>query len=276
VADLEKAFLILTILGYAASSVALIVGTVFGSVRWQRLGMTLVWGSLLLNTATIAVRWQNVGHGPYISRYEVLLSNTWVATALYLFFSRVWPVVTIVGGAVMPIILLGLGAVYLSPSEIVYLSPSQRSAWLIVHIAFAKLTSGALLVATGLSIAYLLKQRPAYGRCSWQDRLPAPEKCDDLSYKMTACAFVFSSIMIISGSIWGNQLWGRYWGWDPLETWSLVVWLVYGLYLHLRITYRFKGEMSAYFIIGAFLFTLVSFFVLPYILDTIHNAYMVN
>ncbi len=273
---LEKTLLIITIYTYAASAIALIIGLVFDNEKWNKWGMLLVWLALLANTATLASRWHAVGHGPYISRYEVFLSNTWVATVLYLFFVRIWPVLKNMAAFIMPIIFLGLGAVYMSPAEIVYLSPSQRSTWLIVHIAFAKLTSGAILVATSLALAYLIQDKQMRFAANFMHRLPDKDKCDRLMYKMTVCAFLFTGMMIISGSIWGNQLWGRYWGWDPLETWSLVVWLVYGLFLHLRITFKFKGERSAYYIIAAFFFTALSFFVLPYVLDTIHNAYMVN
>ncbi len=272
----EKSLLIVTIYMYALSSVAFILGLAFANKRLERWGIFLLWAALIFSSATLGVRWYAVGHGPYISRYEVFLSNTWVATVLYLFFSWLWPVLRVLAAFVVPMLFLGLGAVYMSPSEVVYLSPSQRSSWLIVHIAFAKLTSAAILVATGLAAALLLQEKKSHWLPRIQSRLPAPSKCDELMYKLTVCAFLFTSIMIISGSIWGNQLWGRYWGWDPLETWSLVLWLVYGLFLHLRITYKFKGVKSSYYILFAFIFTAGSFFVLPYVLDTIHNAYMVN
>lgn len=271
---MEKLFLILTIYTYAISSVTLIIGLVFDKPAWRNWGRSLIWIGLVANSFTIGIRWYALGHGPYISRYEVLLSNAWVATALYLLVSRIWKILHIIGAVVMPIIFLGLGAAILSPVEAVYLSPAQRSSWLIIHISFAKLTTGSIVVATALSLVYLLKERTR--GFEFLEKLPPPERCDELSYKMAICAFLFTGVMLISGSIWGNQLWGRYWGWDPLETWSLVVWLVYGLFLHLRITFRFKGERSAWYIIFAFCFTVLSFFILPYMLDTIHNVYMVE
>ncbi len=275
-ANLEKTLLFLTLYLFAASSVAWVLGLVFGSSRWQRWGRLLIWTGLGACTATIAARWQAVGHGPYISRYEVFLSNVWVAAVVYLGVSRIWPGLRALGALVVPALFLGLGAVAMAPAEVVYLSPSHRSAWLIIHILFAKLASGAILVATALALVFLFKNGKVRAPSSFWDRFPESERCDILSYKMLVCAFVFATVMIISGSIWGNQLWGTYWGWDPLETWSLILWLIYGLYLHLRITFQFTGAKSSWFIIGAFIATIFSFFVLPYVVDTAHNAYLVN
>ena len=105
-------------------------------------------------------------------------------------------------------------------------------------------------------------------------RFPEPERADLLSYKLLASSLFFSSIMIISGSIWANQLWGKYWGWDPVEVWSLVTWIVYGLYLHLRITFKFSGIRASFFVIGAFIVSAFAFFIMPYVLPTVHNSFM--
>jgi len=276
VADLERFFLIAAIFLHGASAIALIIGVVFAGERWQSSGQALLWAGFLSCTALIAVHWQLVGHGPYISRYEVLLSNVWVATAAYLGAVRLWPGLRAMGMLVVPLILLGMGAASLSSAAPVFLSPAQRSTWLIIHVCFAKLTTGAILLGTGLALSVLLRARPGLERFSFLQRLPDPDRSDLLGYKMMVCAFLFASMMIASGSIWGHQLRQSYWDWDPLETWSLILWLVYGLYLHLRITFNFRGRKSAWFVIGAFVVTIFTFFLLPYLADTWHNAYMTN
>lgn len=258
----------------AASSVLHIVGWIFGREKVFRGGKGLIWVFLLLVSGTIAVRWHYQGHGPYITLYEVLLSNVWITTAFFLLVTRKRRDLDVIGVFAMPIILLTIGAVAMSPSQISQLTPAYKSVWLILHITFAKLTYGSILVATALSISIILNRYPDAGKHGFIRRLTEPERADRLCQRLVAASLMFASVMIISGSIWANQLWGKYWGWDPVEVWSLVTWVVYGLYLHLRITYRFRGVPAAIYCIIAFLVSVVSFFVMPYVLNTVHNSFM--
>lgn len=273
-ASLEKTFLFASIIVCALSSILHIYGWVFGKERLMKWGRGLIGVFLLLVTATIAVRWRQQGHGPYITLYEVLLSNVWIATVLYLFFSRLWKGLSVVGVFAMPILLLTIGAVAMSPSQSSMLTPSYRSVWLILHVLFAKLTYGSILVATALSLTVVLRRYVNAERHAYLLRLPEPGRADLLSYKLIATALFFCSVMIISGSIWANQLWGKYWGWDPVEIWSLVTWIVYGLYLHLRITYKLSEVFSSFYVIGAFVVSAFSFFIMPYVMTTVHNSFM--
>lgn len=273
-AELEKTILFGAIIVCAISSVLHIVGWVFGREKVFRGGKGLIWVFFLLVTGTIAVRWNYQGHGPYITLYEVLLSNVWITTIFFLLFTLRRKGLDVIGVFAMPIILLTVGAVAMSPSQISHLTPAYKSVWLILHITFAKLTYGSILVATALSISIILNRSVDAEKHSYIGRLTEPERADRLCHKLIAASLMFASIMIISGSIWANQLWGKYWGWDPVEVWSLVTWVVYGLYLHLRITYRFKGVPAAIYCIISFLVSAVSFFIMPYVLNTVHNSFM--
>ena len=271
---IEKTFLFASIVVCAISSILHVYGWIFIKDTLLGWGRGLIWIFLILNTMTIAVRWNYQGHGPYITLYEVLLSNVWIVTLLFLFFSRIWKGLNVIGVFAMPIILLTVGAVAMSPSEASRLTPSYRSIWLILHVLFAKLTYGSIVVATALSITIILKKYVGTEKHAYIKRLPEPERADMLSYKLIATSLFFASIMIVSGSIWANQLWGKYWGWDPVEVWSLVTWIVYGLYLHLRITFKFEGVLASFYIVGAFIVSVFSFFLMPYVLNTVHNSFM--
>ncbi|KAF0220997.1 MAG: ResC/HemX-like cytochrome c bioproteinis membrane [Geobacteraceae bacterium] len=271
---IEKIFLFASIPVCALSSVLLILGWIFEKKRLFIMGRGLTWVFLATVTATIAVRWHYQGHGPYITMYEVFLSNVWIATLIYLVFFSRKKGLDVLGVFAMPIILLIMGAVVMSPAQISYLTPSYRSVWLMVHVLFAKLTYGSILMATALSISVLFHRYGNPEKNRYIQRLSDPEQADILSYKLIVSALFFASIMIISGSIWANQLWGKYWGWDPIEVWSLVTWIVYGLYLHLRITYKFKGVPAAIYIILGFFLSVFSFFIMPYVLPTVHNSFM--
>ena len=124
--------------------------------------------------------------------------------------------------------------------------------------------------------ADLLKEKKGCSGKGILAKLPSPAMLDDYCYRVTAFGFITLTIMIITGSIWANNSWGSYWDWDPTETWSLVVWFVYGIYLHGRITFRWKGFISAWYIIGAFIFSIVAFFIIPYFVKSLHSQYMVG
>lgn len=272
--ELEKILLFASIALCAVSTVCHVFGWIFARPGLLGWGWRLIWLFLLLNTGTIAARWVHQGHGPYITLYEVLLSNVWVASVLYLFITTRRRELRVIGVFAVPILLLTLGAVALSPAEVSRLTPSYRSVWLIVHILFAKLTYGSILAATAFSLAIVLKSRLDPVRHPAAGRLPDPQRADELSYRLVAAALFFCSIMIASGAIWANQLWGKYWGWDPIEVWSLATWMIYGLYLHLRITFRFRGVRGALYVLTAFLVTIFSLFIMPYALPTVHNSFM--
>lgn len=270
----EKQVLFASIVLCAMSAIFHVYGWVFAKERLVGWGRGLLWGFLLLNSLTIGIRWHSQGHGPYITLYEVLLSNVWIATLLYLVFSIVWKGLHVIGVFAVPIIFLTIGAVAMSPSEVSMLTPSYKSIWLILHVLFAKLTYGSIVIATALALSVILRTRLNSERHAYVARLPDPARADILSYKLIVTSLFFCSIMIISGSIWANQLWGKYWGWDPVEIWSLVTWVVYGLYLHLRITFRFSGTAASIYVIAAFVVSVVSFFLMPYVVNTVHNSFM--
>jgi len=102
-------------------------------------------------------------------------------------------------------------------------------------------------------------------------KLPATEKLDILIYRFSAFAFVMLGIMIASGAVWAYKAWGRYWGWDPIETWALISWLVYGLYLHLRITLGWKGRRAAWLALFAVVLVIFSFFGIPLVYPSVHE-----
>lgn len=272
--EMEKFFLFAAIIICAMSSIFHVAGWIFSRDNILKMGKWLILPFLISVTGAIAVRWYYQGHGPYITLYEVLLSNVWVTSALYLAVTFRRKNLEVLGAFAMPIILLTVGAVAMAPSQASNLTPAYKSIWLILHISFAKLTYGSILIATALSISLLLNHYVNNERHTFIMRLTAPDQADQLCHKFVAMSLIFSSIMIISGSIWANQLWGKYWGWDPVEVWSLITWIIYGLYLHLRITYRFNGVPAAIYCIVSFIVSAVSFFIMPYVLTTVHNSFM--
>ena len=122
----------------------------------------------------------------------------------------------------------------------------QNSPLLTLHVFTASLGYGAALVSFAAAVMYLLA--PYVKWKGW----PSRESLDELGYKATVVTFPMLTLMLILGSIWGNVAWGRYWGWDPKETAALVTWLIYGAYLHARVTRSWRGKKSAWLLVLAF------------------------
>ena len=261
---------------YAVSSVIYVISLIFKKEHWIKYGAASAVVGIIPHTAAVVLHWIASGHGPYLTMFEVLSSYAWISVAVFLIIGWRHDKVRFAGVLVMPVsfILIGIAATFTSP-EVQPIPPSLRSYWLIAHIGFAKLAFGPILLATGLAILHLLKERQVDDRAgSFYDRIPSLGVLDDLSYQFTAAGFLFLTIMIATGAIWANQTWGRYWGWDPIETWALIAWLTYGIYLHIRVLRGWKGTKAAWLMIGALFILIFSLFGVGLVYGSIHSAYM--
>jgi cytochrome c-type biogenesis protein CcsB len=111
----------------------------------------------------------------------------------------------------------------------------------------------------------LLLRRPDLERL-----LPTTDKLDRITYRTISLAFPLLTVTIATGAYWANQTWGSYWSWDPKETWAAITWLVYALYLHMRITVGWRGRRAAYFAIAGFAVVIFTFFGVTYLLRGLH------
>ncbi|MCL5292036.1 MAG: cytochrome c biogenesis protein CcsA [Actinobacteria bacterium] len=265
----------LAVAAYLYASVSYAIAASFKRTGFVRYGTLATAVGLLLHSAMLIARWIRVEHGPYINKFEVWVSDAWVIVAVFLVAQLVYPRIRAAGLLVAPVGLLLMGGAVTMPQTKDYFPPTFESLWLVVHITFAKLAFGSLVLASALAALYLLKRRVEEGHSSatFYDRLPPIGVVDDLIYRFTLFGFFMLAIMIVAGALWANKSWGRYWGWDPIETWSLLVWVVYGIYLHLRRTLGWKGQRAAVFSLFAVSFVLISYFVIPYLPGTIHELW---
>ena len=258
---------------YGFGSIFAIIGFVFKKERFTTIALILCAIGLVPHGASILIRWIRIGHGPYINVYEVISSNTWVAMLFYLLVQKKLSLLKQASFVVLPVIFLACGFGLMASARDIPLPPSLRSYWLVLHVLFAKLTVGSFLIAFASAVLYLYKNDAKHKPLLPNQSL---DKLDIAIYRFNALGFAFCIIMIIAGSIWANNAWGRYWGFDPVETWSLVVWLAYGLFLHLRLNRNWVGRRSAILTITLFLLSIGAFFFIPYLFKTIHSEYLVR
>lgn len=237
-------------------------------IRWA---LWVTAGGLLPHSAALIVRWIEVGHGPYMLKYEVLSSNAWIAIAMLLVFlwrRPRWAPLMMVG---LPAAILMVGLGLFSSPEARTLPPTLRSVWLAFHVLFNKLAVGAFLLSFGAAVVLLRKRAGQSGRLL--QRMPEPEVIEAYLIRFVGFGLIFWTVTIGAGAIWANQSWGRYWGWDPIETWSLVTWLCYATLLHAHLFFRLRARATAWGAIGCFVVSVLTVFIFPFLIPSLHSAY---
>lgn len=255
---------------YVIAAVSNTIGVIFAKEKAERISYRIALVGLVVHGVALGIWWRTVGHGPYISRHEILSSMAFMMIAFFLVFSRSLPRIRPASILVFPAAFLFVAlSIFISPT-VTKLPPTLRSIWLVLHVSFYKIALAPMLVALAFSIFYLVKRR---SHAQWLARLPEVETMDVLAGRFAGFGFVFWAVGMLAGSIWAFQSWGRFWGWDPVETWSLITWISFGIHLHLRRFFRFTGEKSAWFYILCFLLSLMALFFTPVLDSSIHSEY---
>ena len=256
---------------YMLATVLFANAVIFDRPKRLRWGMTALAIGLVPHGAAIVMRWIASGHGPYMLKYEVLSSNTWIALVLllaFLFRRPAWAALALV---VLPVSILMVAFGLFSNPEIRDLPPTLRSIWLVFHIGFAKLSAAAFLLSVASALILLQKRRGRRG--AWLDKVPGEAALDAYTVRFVGFGFMFWTITIAAGAIWANESWGRYWGWDVIETWSLITWLVYGTFLHVRLFFKLRPAATAWWSIGCMLVFVLTILILPFLMPSLHSAY---
>ena len=221
----------------------------------------IILGSLLLFLAVIA-RGISAKHVPWSNMYEFSITGALAFAVAYLFALRKHDLRWL-GLFVSISVLLALGtAITLLYRDSAPLVPALNSTWLVIHVIAAIISGGVFLLSNVIAGAYLyLDAMESRGeRKAWAKGLPELETLDQLSYRLVAFVFPLWTFSVIAGAIWAESAWGRYWGWDPKETWAFITWVAYAAYLHARVTIGLRGRRAAWLCLFAgstFLFNYV-------------------
>jgi len=202
-----------------------------------------------------------IGHAPLSNLYESLVFFAWCIILLHLFVE--WRYRNRVIGLIGSLLAVSaLAYASLKPDQIQPLIPALKSNWLIAHVFTCFIGYASFAIAFGISLLYLLRR---VGGPAILERLPSDSLMDELTHQLVMFGFLFLSAGIISGAVWANSAWGRYWGWDPKETWSLVTWFVYATLLHARFMRGWHGNRIAVLSIAGFLAVLFTYFGVNYL-----------
>lgn len=239
------------------------------------IALALTWLATLLLIAGIIARGISAGRPPWGNMYEFSIMTAAFAALLFLILSTrrdVRWLGVFINGAVL--LILGV-AVTLLYTESAPLVPALQSYWLVIHVLAAIICSGAFTVATFVTVMYLVRDRaeqkalslaksdgdvqePVYGWLA--SRLPPSSRLDQLAYRIIAFTFPLWTFAVIAGAIWAEAAWGRYWGWDPKETWAFITWIIYAGYLHARATVGWRGRKAAIIAVLGFVALMINYF----------------
>ncbi len=267
--ELELQTLWAALVLYVLAGVLAIVGVALQH-KPERMVLVLLLFGLVLHTVSIVMRWDRLGHGPYITMYEILLSNVWSLLAIYVLAYWRIPAIRATAAVVMPILFVMMGWLLMASPYEGHLPVTYHTIWLFIHIGFGKLFLGNVLVAVGISGIILLRKSPYGSVCLV--RMPEDSRLDELSFRFMAMGIIFETLMLIVGAIWAQDAWGRYWAWDPLETWSFLTWLCLAFALHVRVTYKVSPQVGALMVIAVFVLAFLTFFGVPFISISPHKG----
>jgi cytochrome c-type biogenesis protein CcsB len=281
-----------TILGavtlvYLAAAFLFLCGALWGSRRLEALGRLGLYGGLAAHLGAFFGRWvetygraslhsppQSFSQGLQLVILQVPLSNFFESLV---FFSLCLPALALISfrrhlkdylGALVALfacLILAYAAKGVD-SSIKPLMPALKSNWLLIHVLTCFIGYAAFALAFGAALLYL-----------WQSRrgkafpFAPPADLDRLMYQAVALGFLFLSVGILTGAVWADSAWGRYWSWDPKETWSLITWFIYAGLLHARLVKGWQGRRIAWLAVLGFAAVLFTYFGVSFLLPGLHS-----
>ncbi len=259
---------------YGISAFSYIFGLISRHDKFFSLGLYTALAGFIPHLIMIALRWSSTGISPFIKISESITFGFWCTILIFLIFEFSNKKIRPLGVLIMPVTFVLMGwAGTLMEGAATQLVPALQSGWIWVHIIGAATGFAAVLTAAGLGLMYLLKEKYSGGI---YEKLPEPRTLDDLGYRFVAGGFIMYGLMIVSGAFWANQVKGNYWNWDPVEVWSLISWLIYGIYLHLRITFGWRGKKLAWYALAAVFAMIVSYWGIPFSVETFHQGFRIE
>lgn len=272
---------------YLLAAILFLMAELWSSPGLKRGARTLLWAGLGAHTAALLGRWVEsyqlavvhaaptllaekvrlvILQAPLSNFYESLIFFSWCLPALGLLAFRR----SLAGylGAVATIIaclLLAYASFGGVDSRIKPLMPALKSNWLLIHVVTCFFGYAAFALAFTAGIFYLLQER------RHRPSLPPPAQLDRLIYRATMLGFLLLTLGILTGAVWAESAWGRYWSWDPKETWSLITWLIYATLLHARLLKGWQGRRIAWLAVLGFLAVLFTYFGVSFLLTGLHS-----
>ncbi len=267
--NLENIVFTITMIVYLVAMVLYFLFFALKNEKPGKIADKLMVVAFILHTIALVTRGIGAGRLPLTNQYEFATSFAWGICLCYLIF--LWKYkFRALGAFVTPVIFLIIGYAAMQSREVKELMPALRSNWLAIHVSSAIISYGAFGVSFAVSLMFLIRKK-LKNNSFWEMHIPQKEKLDLISYRAVSLGFLFLTFVIISGAIWAERAWGSYWSWDPKETWSLITWIIYAIYLHLRISKGWKGKSAAIFAAVGFICVIFTYIGVNTLIPGIHS-----
>lgn len=269
---LEPVWLLLTVSAYFVASCCYLLQPVYPKVGLENWAYGAAVIGLAANGAAIGVRTYLVERVPLANMYEFGMLLVFLMSVVYLFleYRQERP---ILGAFILPVIFLLQGGVALFYREGKPLMPALKSGWLTAHVVTAVLAYGLLAIAFALALMYLWKAdlETRGAQDTWAKRFPSLYKLEQLVNQCIFLALPMLTLLLVTGAVWAEAAWGAYWRWDPKESWSLITWLVYIVYLHGRVSLGWQGKKAMNWAVFGFVVVLFTFFGVNLLIPGLHS-----
>jgi len=257
---------------FFASLIALLFATIaeFAGLIFKKdaVKKTAWWtsvGGFALLTAYVAARGIVAGRLPLSNQFEFAVAFAW-GVSLFHIVLRLWTKQDWISAVALPAAFLILSYAALLPREITEMMPALKSAWFGLHIGSAVFSYASFAVAGCAGVKYLVSLKKI--RDEADERLV---QLDYVIYKLVAFGFLMLTVVILSGCIWAEQAWSAFWTWDPKETWALITWIIYAIFLHQRMRKGWRGKKIAIFAVVAVVCVLFTFIGVNQLLPGLHS-----
>ncbi len=245
---------------YLLSLVAFVSAFIFTKSKGTKAGVWLTLGAVLINGTSLVCRWITSGYPPLSGTYTTLsLFSFFMGLLLLFFIVKRWGKTEILGTGIISVILIAMLVAFINYSEAGSLPVALRSYWLFIHVPTAIFSYALFGVAAVCGALYLLKSKKQ-GEESSEEKARDLDVVDNMVYRSAAGGFILLTIAIVTGAVWAESAWGSYWSWDPKETWSLITWFVYAIFLHTRLVKGWRGRKAAIVAIIGFVAVIFTYF----------------
>ena len=243
------------------------------------IAMSLTWLGTAVLGAGVLFRGLSAGRVPWGNMYEFSISGTFGLMLVLCWLSLKRDIRWLGLFIILPALLslgLAITVLYTESSQLI---PALKSYWLIIHVSAAVVSAGVFSIGGVVTMLQIMvsrvEKRIAAGLTPGRfepvaRRVPDAETLDVFAYKVHAFVFPLWTFTVVAGAIWARSAWGRYWGWDPKETWAFITWVGYAAYLHARITVGWKGDKAAWIALAAFATFIFNYFIVNFFFEGLH------
>lgn len=243
-----------------------------------RIGVALTVLGFLFHLVGTVTRGIAADRVPWANNYEFALTGTLLIVAMFIVVN-IWIDLRYIGAFILGLVIVLLGVAATSfYVDVTPLADSLKSVWLVIHVFVASLSTAFFAFSFAMSVLQLMQARrerliaenSGHVGIRFLATLPSAERLESLAYRFATVGFIFWTFTLMAGSIWAQDAWGRYWGFDVKETWTFIIWVLYAGYIHARATRGWRGTRAAWLSIAGFAAVIFNFTIVNVFFKGLH------